>query len=49
MIRQVRVVLGFDFRRKLPGYLDAFNRFCLFVVHNEPSVKRIRQNAIVGR
>ena len=45
---QVRVVLWFDFRRKLPWYLDAFNRFCLFVIHHEPSVKRIRRNAIVG-
>ncbi len=44
---EVRVVLWFDFRRKLPWHLDLFNRFCLFVVHNEPSVKRIRRNAVV--
>ena len=37
------------FPAKIAGVpLDAFNRFCLFVVHNEPSVKRIRRNAIVG-
>lgn len=44
---QVRVVLWFDFRRKMPWYLDAFNRFCLFVVHREGSVKRIRKKAVV--
>jgi len=44
---EVRVVLWFDFRRKLPWHLDLFNRFCLFVLHNEPSVKRIRRNAVV--
>jgi len=45
---EVRVVLWFDFRRKMPWYLDAFNRFCLFIVHREASVRRIRQNAVVG-
>ncbi len=45
---RVRVVLRLDFRRKLPCYLDAFNRFCLFVIHNGPSVQRIRRHAIVG-
>ena len=44
---QVRVVLWFDFRRKMPWYLDAFNRFCLFVVHRVGSVKRIRKIAVV--
>ena len=44
---EVRVVLWFDFRRKMPWYLDAFNRFCLFVVHKEPSVRRIRETAII--
>ena len=45
---EVRVVLWFDFRRKMPWYLDAFNRFCLFVVHREGSVRRIRKNAVVA-
>ncbi len=46
---EVRVVLWFDFRRKLPWYLDGFNRFCLFIVHRERSVRRIRETAVVRR
>ena len=46
---EVRVILWLDLRRKMPFYLQWFNRLCLAVVHREKSVRRIRENAsIIG-
>ena len=44
---QVRVVLWIDLRRKLPFYLDRFNAFCLWLIRNDESMKKIRRNAQV--
>ena len=45
---QIRVVMWLDLRRKMPFYLQLFNMFCLAVAHREKSVRRIRENALVG-
>jgi beta-hydroxylase len=42
---EVRVVLFLDVARKMPWYLNAFNKLVLWVVHQEGSVKRIREQA----
>ena len=44
---QVRVVLWVYVRRKLPFYLGWFNSFCLWVIRNDESMKKIRRNAQV--
>jgi len=44
---QVRVVLWLDVRRKMPFYLDWFNRLCLAVAQRDASMKQIQQNALV--
>ena len=36
-----------DLIRPMPFYLQAFNRLCLWAVHRDSSVKRIRENALV--
>jgi len=41
----VRVVLFMDLRRKMPFYLQMFNRLFLGAMLFEPSVKKMRQNA----
>ena len=43
----VRVVLFLDVARKLPWYLNAFNKLVLWVVHKEGSVRRIREQAAI--
>lgn len=45
---EVRVVMWIDVARKMPWYLDWFNKLVLFVIHQEGSVKRIRENAKVS-
>ena len=42
---EVRVILFLDVARRMPWYLDIFNRIVLFVVHREGSVKKIREVA----
>ena len=44
---EVRVVLWMDLRRPMPWPIQLFNRLCLFFVHRDESVKKIRDNAIV--
>ncbi|MEE3326459.1 MAG: aspartyl/asparaginyl beta-hydroxylase domain-containing protein [Myxococcota bacterium] len=45
---EVRVILFLDVARRMPWYLDIFNRIVLFVVHREGSVKSIREAARIG-
>ena len=42
---EVRVILFLDVARRMPWYLDLFNRIVLFVVHRDGSVKSIREAA----
>ena len=42
---EVRVILFLDVARRMPWYLDLFNRLVLFVIHREASVRRIREAA----
>lgn len=42
---EVRVILFLDVARRMPWYLEIFNRIVLFVVHREGSVRRIREAA----
>jgi ornithine lipid ester-linked acyl 2-hydroxylase len=44
---EVRVVLWLDVARKLPRFLDLYNRALLRAVYHEPSVRRFRENAVV--
>ena len=44
---EVRVVMWIDLVRPMPFYIQAFNRLCLWAVHRDSSVKRIRENALV--
>lgn len=44
---QVRVVLWLDVARRLPPHLHAANTLFLKLAHMEPSIARIRKNAIV--
>lgn len=44
---EVRVVLWLDVARKLPRFLDLYNRALLKAVYYEPSVRRFRENAVV--
>jgi aspartyl/asparaginyl beta-hydroxylase (cupin superfamily) len=44
---EVRVVMWIDLLRSMPFYIQAFNRLCLWAVHRDSSVKRIRENALV--
>ncbi len=44
---EVRVVLWLDVARKLPRFLDLYNRALLTAVYYEPSVRRFRENAVV--
>ena len=43
----VRVVLWLDLRRKMPFYIQAFNRLCLALVYRDKSVKKFRENSLV--
>ncbi len=45
---EVRVVLWLDLRRRMPVWLQAFNRLCLWIAHQEPSIAKIRRNAVVA-
>ena len=45
---EVRVVLWLDIARKLPWYLHAFNKLCLWIVHKDGSIKKIRRNATLN-
>lgn len=44
---EVRVVLWLDLRRKMPFYIQWFNRICLFIAHRDSSVRDIREGAVV--
>lgn len=44
---QVRVVLWLDVCRKMPFYLEWFNRICLALAQRDASMKQIRENALV--
>jgi ornithine lipid ester-linked acyl 2-hydroxylase len=44
-----RVVLFLDVRRRMPWHLQGLNTLLLEVAHMEPSIARIRKNAIVRR
>ena len=46
---EVRVVLWLDIRRPMPWPLQAFNMLCLAIAHRDPSVRKIRENALVAR
>jgi aspartyl/asparaginyl beta-hydroxylase (cupin superfamily) len=45
---EVRVVLWLDIKRKMPWYLDLYNRACLWIVHRDESVRIIRENAAIS-
>ena len=45
---EVRVILFLDVARRMPWYLELFNRIVLFVVHREGSVKSIREAARIS-
>lgn len=44
---QIRVVMWIDLRRRMPFYLELFNRLCLAVARRDSSMKEIQQNALV--
>ncbi|MEN3950755.1 aspartyl/asparaginyl beta-hydroxylase domain-containing protein [Iodidimonas sp. SYSU 1G8] len=43
---QVRVVMWLDIMRRMPLHLRLFNRFCLLFFQLDPSIRRIRKNAV---
>lgn len=45
---EIRVVLWLDLRRPMPWYLQLFNMLCLALVYRERSVRRIRENSLIG-
>jgi aspartyl/asparaginyl beta-hydroxylase (cupin superfamily) len=45
---EVRVVLWLDLRRRFPFYLQLYNMLCLWFVHRDSSMKKLRENARVG-
>jgi aspartyl/asparaginyl beta-hydroxylase (cupin superfamily) len=45
---EVRVIMWLDVRRKMPFYLDIYNRVCLALVKRDKSIKKIQRNAIVA-
>ena len=46
---EVRVVFWLDLRRKLPFYLQLYNVLCLWFIHRDSSMKKVRVNARVRR
>lgn len=44
---EVRVVLWLDMRRKMPFYIQWFNRLCLWLVYHDNSVEKIRRGALI--
>jgi aspartyl/asparaginyl beta-hydroxylase (cupin superfamily) len=44
---EIRVVLWLDVKRKLPLPLDLYSRACIAAIALEPSIRRVRQNAVV--
>jgi len=46
---EVRVILWLDMRRKMPFYIEAFNRLCLAFVYRDKSIRKLRQGAVVPR
>ena len=45
---EVRVILFLDVARRMPWYLELFNRLVLFIVHRDGSVKSIREAARIS-
>lgn len=45
---EVRVVLWLDMRRRMPFYVQWFNRLCLWLVYNDNSVEKIRRGALIS-
>lgn len=45
---EVRVVLWLDLRRKFPFYLQLYNMLCLWFVHRDSSMKKLRDNAQIN-
>lgn len=43
----VRVVLWIDLRRRMPFYVQWFNRLCLWLVARDKSVEKIRRGALI--
>ncbi len=44
---EVRVVFWLDLRRKFPFYLQLYNVLCLWFIHRDSSMKKVRANARV--
>ena len=44
---EVRVILWIDLRRKMPFYIQAFNRLCLALVYRDESVRKMREAALI--
>ena len=44
---EVRVVFWLDLRRKFPFYLQLYNVLCLWFIHRDSSMKKVRVNARV--
>jgi beta-hydroxylase len=44
---EVRVVFWLDLRRKFPFYLQLYNVLCLWFIHQDSSMKKLRDNAQV--
>ncbi len=45
---ETRVVMWLDVRRKMPFYLDAYNRLCLALMRRDESMKKIQRNAVIA-
>jgi beta-hydroxylase len=44
---EVRVVFWLDLRRKFPFHLQLYNVLCLWFIHQDSSMKKLRDNAQV--